>query len=235
MTKIQPMLRPGLKDKHGNALRKRKRKILLAVGVLIVAAAAWLLVPSSQPTYDGKTLTHWMAALGSADGDEEAHAFAAIQAIGTNALPTISRLLESSDSTFKLRCLHLAERIPFLGLRFQTAAEQRQQAKVALILAGSESQRMSVPTLARLSRAADAGVRITAVECLSQLLFTEREVISSLEAAQGDPDPRVSTVARDAVRRSRGVGDAVQRLQGNQARQNLLPYQSTNSTQRGER
>ena len=229
------MLPSYLTEKHGNGLTKRKRRTLMAVGVLAFAAVTWLLVPSSQSTYDGKTLTHWIAALGSSDGDEEAHAFAAIQAIGTNALPTILRLLESSDSTFKLRCLRLAERIPFLDLRFQTAAERRQKAKVALILAGSESQHMSVPTLARLSRAADTGVRITAVECLSQLMFSEREVISSLEAAQGDPDPRVSTLARDAVQRNRGVDDAIWRLQENQARQNLLPHQFTNSTHRGGR
>lgn len=193
-------------------LTKRTRRTLKAIGILTFVALASLLMRPSQPTYDGRTLTHWIKVLGSSDSDEEAHAFAAIQSIGTNALPTILQLLESRDSTMKFRCLQVLGRVPFLNLRFETAAEWRQKAKLALVLAGAESQHKSIPALARMSRAADAGVRLTAVDCLSQLMFSEPEVLPSLEAAQSDADPKVCAVARDAVRRYRGVGDAVERL-----------------------
>lgn len=201
-----------------NMPTKRKRRTLIAIGIIAFTALAWLFMRPSQPTYDGETLTHWIAVLGSSDTDEEAHAFAAIQAIGTNGLPTILRLLESGDSGMKFRCLRLIGHVPFLNLRFDTAAEKRQKGKLALILAGEEAQHSSIPALAHLSRAADAGVRLTAVDCLSQFMFNEPEVLSALEAAQSDADAQVSTKARDAVRRHQGVGDAVQRLQGTQAR-----------------
>lgn len=191
---------------------KRKRIALRVVAIIAFASFAWLLTRPSQPLYDGRSLTQWMAALGSADTDEEAHAFAAIEAMGTNALPTIIRFLERRDSTLKLRCLRVAQRIPFLHVRFTTAAEWRQKANVALILSGAESQHASIPALVRLSRDTDAGVRQTAVDALSQFMFTEPATLPALEAAQTDADAQVRVSAQEAVQRHRGVSNAVQRL-----------------------
>ena len=152
---------------------KRKRVVLASVGVAVFTALAWHFSRPSQPAHDGRTLTEWMSALGSSDSDEEAHAFAAIEAIGTNGLPTISRFLAKTDSSLKLRCLALLDRVPFLRLRVTTAAEWRQKAKVALILSGAESQHASIPTLVSLSRHPNPAVRLTAVDALSEFIFTE--------------------------------------------------------------
>jgi hypothetical protein len=151
-----------------------------------------------------------MSALGSSDSDEEAHAFAAIEAIGTNGLPTITRFLAKTD--LKLRCLALLDRVPFLRLRVTTATEWRQKAKVALILSGAESQHASIPTLASLSRHSNPAVRLTAVDALSKFMFTEPACLPPLEAAQSDVDVKVRATAQEAVQRLRGVSNAVERL-----------------------
>jgi hypothetical protein len=191
---------------------KRKRVILAGVGVAVVTALLWHFSRPSQPTHDSRTLTQWMSALGSSDSDEEAHAFAAIEAIGTNGLPTITRFLTKADSPLRLRCLALLDHVPFLRLHFTTAAEWRQKAKVALILSGAESQRASIPALASLSRHANPAVRLTAVDALSQFMFTEPACLPPLEAAQSDIDAQVRATAQEAVQRVRGVSNAVERL-----------------------
>jgi len=159
-------------------LTKQIRRTLVGIGVLTLAAVAWQFMRPSQPTYDGRTLMHWIAVLGSSDADDEAHAFAAIQTMGTNALPTILRLLEGRDSTW------------------------RQKAKLALFLVGEEPQVKSIPALVRLSRAADAGVRLTAVECLSQLMFNQPEVLSALQVAQNDASGVIGSVSRKEVHKN---------------------------------
>ena len=110
------------------------------------------------------------------------------------------------------RCLRFVQGIPFLPVRFTTAAKWRQRAKGAFILSGAGSQRASITALARLSRDADPGVRLTAVEILSQFVFTEPSSLPAVEAAQSDTDARVRTAAQQAVQSHRGVSNALERL-----------------------
>ena len=92
------------------------------------------------------------------------------------------------DSSLSQRCAQFVQRIPLLRLRLTTAAEWRQRAKVALILSGEEAQQRSISALIRLSRDTDAGVRLTAIEALSQFIFTDPSSVQPLEVAQLDSD-----------------------------------------------
>jgi hypothetical protein len=82
-------------------LTEHKRRVLTVSGVLAFVALVWLLTRPPEAAYDGRSLTQWTALLGSPATDEEAQAFAAIEAMGTNALPTIVRLLGSRDSALE--------------------------------------------------------------------------------------------------------------------------------------
>jgi HEAT repeat protein len=168
---------------------KKKRIFLIVPGVVAFALFAWLLMRPSQPVYDGRSLAEWMAVLGSSNTDEEAHAFAAIEAMGTNALPTIIQFLGRKDS-----------------------ADWRHKATIALLLSGSESQHASIPAIVRLSQTEDTGVRLTAVDALSQLMFSEAAAIPALEIAQTDSDAHVRAVAQEALQRLNGVKSAVEKL-----------------------
>ena len=91
------------------------------VGVAVAAVLlgfVWMITPQGEPTCDGRRLTHWMAALGSSDEDKEAHAFAAIEALGTNSLPIVIRWLGSRDTLLQSRFLPSVERVPFLRCLF---------------------------------------------------------------------------------------------------------------------
>ncbi len=189
----------------------RNLLILCMCAAVLVSGAAWLVTPSRQPACDGRSLTEWMAALGSSDTDEEPHAFAAIEAIGTNALPVIVPLLDTRDSAIQFRLLRLVQRAPFFHLQYTTAAEIRQKAKTALLLAGEESMRASIQDLIRLSRDKDPGVRLTAVELLSTFTWNETAPLPALEAAQADPDPRVRATAMQTVQWRRAIDRAVRR------------------------
>jgi HEAT repeat protein len=185
---------------------------ILAAAAAVLAAVA--LVSPAQPTCDGHTITHWIAALDSRDSDERVHAFAAIEKIGTNAPPTILRFLGTRDSALKFRLHSLLDRVPLFHLRLTSAADIRQKAGMALSISGQGSIRASIPALASLSRDLDPGVRLRAVEMLSLLPFDETAPLPALEAAQNDPDPRVRATVGEAVQSRKAVYRAVQQARG---------------------
>ena len=171
-----------------NMLTKQQSTAAIVVGLAAVCVALWAVMRPVEPSCDGRTLTQWMAVLGSSDSDEEAHAFAAIEAIGTNGLPIIIELLGRKDS-----------------------AEWRQRAKLAIILAGAEAQHASIPSLVRFSQHSDPDVRLKAVELLSGVISSEPAALPALEARQADADPNVQAAARQAVGTYKAVKEVVKR------------------------
>ena len=189
-----------------NMFRGRRHIIICIAAILF--AVAWLAKQPREPMCDGRSLTQWMEALGSANEDAEAHAFAAIERIGTNGLPFILPRLATRDSAWQFQVLALVQRAPFLQIHFTAPNERRQQAKIALILSGGESMQASISDLGRLSRDKDPGVRLTAVELLSGFPVNDTSPLSALKAAQADPDPRVRAAAVEAVGLRRAVGES---------------------------
>ncbi len=112
-------------------LSRRKRITICILASSVAALAALVLTSPSQPSCDGHTITYWIAFLQSRDSDQTAHAFAAVEKIGTNGLPTILHLLGTRDSALKFRIRSLVEHVPFIRLRFASAADVRQKAGVA--------------------------------------------------------------------------------------------------------
>ncbi len=113
---------------HSAGGRTEMRKLFLA-GLVVAALVglAWLVLRPHEPVYQGKTLSFWMVGY---DGGRynRAHpkgppptlldANEAIRQIGTNAIPTLLRMLRERDSEFKSAMMgllwkqHLI-RIPF--------------------------------------------------------------------------------------------------------------------------
>ncbi len=185
---------------------------MVGIAALILLVAAWLISRTGEPMCDGRSLTKWMAALGSADQDEEARAFAAIETIGTNGLRFILPRLGTRDSAWRFQVVAFIQRAPLLHIHFTAPSERRQRAKMALMLAGEESMRASISELARLSGDKDAGVRLTAVELLSAFPINDTAPLAALKAAQADTDPRVRAAARQAVEIRGAVEQQAQRL-----------------------
>jgi hypothetical protein len=108
------------------------RMIICGVVATVLLSFVCIVLFPEEPKCDGRSLTYWIGALGASDEDEEAHAFAAIEAIGTNGLPLIVSSLGTRDSALQFQFLRLAQRIPFVHPHFTTPHERRQKAKEAL-------------------------------------------------------------------------------------------------------
>ena len=97
---------------YGVIARSRAALPLLFVGVLAIVAL--LLLPSREPSYQGKNLDQWLAELHYAGNIEDIRrASAAIRAMGTNVLPYLVGYLRHQDSPAKLKMFLFAERRHF--------------------------------------------------------------------------------------------------------------------------
>ena len=157
-------------------LRDFKRPLLTSLAIGVVVFVTWIATRPSQPVYQGRKLMEWIMVLESSNEDEEAQAMAAIEAMGAKALPTILRLLGNKESE-----------------------KLRMKAKYALILSGPESMHASIPSLISLSQNAHAGIRLSAVELLSQMIYKEPTAVPALLSAQRDSDAQVRKEARRTI------------------------------------
>ncbi len=116
-----------------------KRKLLILAVALIVVIGVFVVVvySSTEPAelqYEGRPLSYWLIkgflpGEGNYDTDRK-NAEAALAQLGTNALPTLLRMLRARDSTFKLVVLKVEGKLglarrPAVPARFrnQAAAE----------------------------------------------------------------------------------------------------------------
>jgi HEAT repeat protein len=120
---------------------------LLLLGVLAVAAWQW--VRPREPFYKGKSLSTWIesydtgqrgAVLDFQPGDE------AVRQAGSNAVPTLLRMLWKRDSALKLKLLALARKQSFIEVRYTYAVKRNSQALRAFRVLGSEAA-TAVPAL----------------------------------------------------------------------------------------
>jgi HEAT repeats len=97
-------------------MRKRFRLALAMLAVAIVGVAGWLLWPPGEPVYQGKRLSFWLRGYDYTlysqwafpippylSAESPAKANEAVRAAGTNAIPTLLKLLQTRDLSFSLR------------------------------------------------------------------------------------------------------------------------------------
>jgi hypothetical protein len=127
----------------------RKRKYLIAVAVLGVALfslpAYQILHSPQEPTYNGRPLHFWLDQLVRSrmsgvpavlDTDQTGEAQAAIRAIGTNAIPTLLRMVRAHDSPIKHRLILLSLRQSVIPVHWHTDGEHHFQAAAAFQVLG---------------------------------------------------------------------------------------------------
>jgi len=132
------------------AARKRRRLGWAALFLAILCALAWQLSRTREPVYQGKPLSAWLRyyALG-ADPREALKANQAVREIGTNAIPTLLRMLQRKDSALKVKLLALGQRQLFVRIPYVAAVDRKVEAIQAFGVLGS-SARSAVPELVQL-------------------------------------------------------------------------------------
>jgi HEAT repeat protein len=132
---------------------KKRRRVLLAVAVMVILGAAIVLsLAPWEPVYQGKPLRFWLQAyrippvsgLAPAVIDPDApspdEAGKAIRAMGTNAIPTLLRMLQYQEPSLKVSLRdYLTRWFPRLRIRSNYGHERNHQAMMAFSALGSNA------------------------------------------------------------------------------------------------
>jgi len=131
----------------------RKRYVLLIAILLLAFAAglAWQLSQPREPMYEGRPLSYWLEGYNfdSRTETSEQSADLAMREIGTNAIPTLLRMLQESDSPLKVKFFALVERQSLIKVRHVTAVERNYSAFKGFESLGA-SARVAVPVLIQI-------------------------------------------------------------------------------------
>lgn len=115
-------------------MRKWFRITLFVLIVAGVGGVTWLVMRQREPVYEGKPLSYWLGAYHpnvtnnppnywleayypSADQLKRRKADEAITRMGTNAIPTLLRILRAGDSDFKIKLSEWAQKQHFIKIK----------------------------------------------------------------------------------------------------------------------
>ncbi|HZV35956.1 MAG TPA: HEAT repeat domain-containing protein [Verrucomicrobiae bacterium] len=141
---------------------EKKRAIWLGFALLLIAVGlSWYISRSREPTYQGKPLTYWLELLNTDDGrlvdpaDNSAReAEHAVQAIGTNAIPTLLEMLQKKDSPLKSGLIALSTKEHFLHINIFPDSYYHALAFDGFGALGTNG-RQAVPALLKIFRSSD--------------------------------------------------------------------------------
>jgi len=129
--------------------------ILACLSVLITIALIWR--HYAEPTYEGRTLSKWLASGASPSSLELSNSQHAIRQIGTNAIPCLLRWMSFEPSPLRYKILGLSSRLPgtlpqkvYPYLSGRSQDQLAQAAQFGLRTLGPEA-RSAAPELARLA------------------------------------------------------------------------------------
>jgi HEAT repeat protein len=159
-----------------------KRRIISACLVLVVVMiSAMFLRPAREPQYRGKSLSEWLAECNEPRAFE---ARAAIQHIGTNALPWVAASIKAKDSKFTAEAVRLMQSQSVIGVHFTTARDRRNRAVTAVRVLG-ETAKPIIPAL--MESLNDGETATGAAEALATLGL---EGLSAMTNIVQNKDPR---------------------------------------------
>jgi HEAT repeat protein len=117
----------------------RRGKIGFWIGLAaLLGLTVWLVlrVRDTEPIVEGKPLAQWLAGYSGGDANGRAKADEIIDTVGTNAIPTLLRLLRKSDSALKRRLIELSRQQRLASLRLTPAYQRNYQAALGFARLG---------------------------------------------------------------------------------------------------
>ena len=141
---------------HPDVVRKRNALALSVLLTAVLAVTLWHGLRPQEPIYQGKRLSEWLTPLpeelrGISDGEMEwRQTEEAVRQAGTNAIPTLLRLLRVKDSAAKVQFMRLAQRQHWREIRYFPAEEWNSAAARAFKVLGAEA-RYAVPALVEIA------------------------------------------------------------------------------------
>jgi len=139
-------------------MQKRVYIALAVLLVMLVGVIGWQVLHLREPIYQGKRLSSWLEAYklyGVAGVEtwqvrvEQQEADEAVRRIGTNALPTLLRMLRAKDSALKAKLMDLAQKQHFIHINYIPADELNYRACSAFGVLRAKAQ-SAAPALIRI-------------------------------------------------------------------------------------
>ncbi|MBI3853044.1 MAG: HEAT repeat domain-containing protein [Verrucomicrobia bacterium] len=196
--------------------------LLLLLGIVSVGVAHRI-PPAREPVYQDKPLTTWLEDLNSTALYTQDSAKAAIREMGTNAVPSLTEMLNAHDSRFKLLLMKLAAKQSLIRVRFRTKDESHLMAIKGFRAIGPLARPAIPPLIGFLNNAETANeaayslvvidesifpltrattnqnyevaVRSAAIARLASGQYDEQAVLAVLLKAFEDKNPEISSQA----------------------------------------
>ena len=135
-----------------------RRAILLTTLLLavVLCSVTWLMHVSrpQEPVYEGRPLSFWLWAndpnsVSDLPASQRSQSAAALDQIGTNAIPTLMRMLKANEPGWSVKLFELLKRQPVIKVAHAPATRRNQEACEMFGLLGTDA-RNAVPALVDL-------------------------------------------------------------------------------------
>lgn len=133
-------------------MRKMFGFFLVVLLVAILGNIAWLALRPHEyePVYKGKPLRHWLEYAAKSNIEEEqTQALEAIKILGTNAVPTLIRMMQEKDSPLKVEVMALAAKQSLIRFDFTRASDLHLVAAYGCSILKDKAE-PAIPTLIEL-------------------------------------------------------------------------------------
>lgn len=184
-------------------MRKQVQIALAILFVALVSVIVWQMLQPGQrePVYHGKLLSSWVkdyalafrlppnAALNMLNVDE------AVRQAGTNAIPTLLRMLRAKDSALKVKLMALAQRQHIINIEYTSAEKWNWAAPFAFGVLGARAQ-SAVPTLIEIAnRNISPASQCSAIMALGYIGPSAKEAVPSLLRWATNADAEVREIS----------------------------------------
>ena len=132
-----------------------RKRVYIALAIVLVAVAgviAWQVTrpQEREPVYQGKRLSFWLYEAYAGNGRNGEGAEEGMRQAGTNAIPTLLRMLRAKDSGLRVKVTELARRQHIIEIDFARAEGWNDAALTGFHLLGSKAQ-SAVPALIEIA------------------------------------------------------------------------------------
>jgi HEAT repeat protein len=130
-----------------------RKRVYIALAVVLLALAgviAWQVLREHEPVYQGKRLSVWLYEAYWGNGRNGEGAEECVRQAGTNAIPTLLRMLRAKDSALRAKVTELARRQHIIEIEFARAEGWNGAALIGFHLLGSKAQ-SAVPALMEIA------------------------------------------------------------------------------------
>lgn len=174
-------------------VRFRLKAALLVITTSLLIAMFWRLSQPKDTYYEGKPLHKWLKVALKRDANvpEIEKARMAIRSIGTNGIPMLLRMIQASDTPFRVQLQALAAKQHRFAFKFMDAEDNRKMALWGFRVLGDDAK-AAVPELIILAlNASGTEGRREAIKALGYIGRSAQTAIPALLAIQNevtDPD-----------------------------------------------